>query len=124
MRISDWISYVCSSYLSGSFQRIQRCPTGRAVVGKPIDAGLRQQPQAVARTVGVGAKLCMTEEGEIVRRKPFQKRLRLRVGDPVGVRPKERKSVVAGKSVSGSVDLGGGRLLTQKRCRSQYTILL
>src|SRR3546814_12902081 len=46
----------------------------------------------LARTVGVGAKLCMTEEGEIVRRKPFQKRLRLRVGDPVGVRPKPRQN--------------------------------
>src|SRR3546814_14273450 len=97
MRISDWSSDVCSSYLSdeGLSARTHVSPSGRAGAyqcspscGWHACRGLSGRARADARGMGRGT----------ARRSAGSR--------PAG----DRKSVVSGKSVSVRVDLGGRRI--------------
>src|SRR3546814_13248024 len=106
MRISDWSSDVCSSDLKfGHIGDAETRPIGAAqadiLVDPPVDTQL---------VIPVAAEQVIIRKAHrAVDRQRFEER---RVGEH-GNR-KDRKSVVKGKSVSVSVDLGGRRIFTQK----------
>src|SRR3546814_16183077 len=98
MRISDWSSDVCSSDLA-----VERAGGGR------IEGVDRQRRFARARDAG--------DAGEGAERE-----LRIDIPEVVGARAldgevlaRDGKSVVSGKSVSVSVDLGVRRLITKQK---------
>src|SRR3546814_12451045 len=114
MRISDWSSDVCSSDLLAG---CDGAPTAR-VTAYTISLGT---PGAMAEQAATAAadgyrllKIKLTGEDD---------RLRVagvRRGAPdarliVDANESDRKSVVSGKSVSVSVDLGGRRILKKKK---------
>src|SRR3546814_15988878 len=102
MRISDWSSDLCSSYL---FLRL---------------AVLAADGLAIAYPTLSYFLLVET----VTRRGPLRVRALVRVRWPRTGRPRrcrrDRKSVVKGKSVSVSVELGGSRIL-KKHKRINYT---
>src|SRR3546814_16349018 len=98
MRISDWSSDVCSSDLS-------RHPLG-----------IRLRPDFYL-TVPHGPCACFGATLEIESNRSRRHVADGPDGDPVGG---DRKRVVAGKSVSVGVDLGGRRIIKKKR--TQYNI--
>src|SRR3546814_14522630 len=95
MRISDWSSDVCSSDLAGGDRGRRR----RAV--RPHGRGLRRRHHGAHR--GGGDPL---RRQRLLAAALFAARTRRRRED--------RKSVVSGKSVSVSVDIGGRRIIKQK----------
>src|SRR3546814_20665897 len=106
MRISDWISDVCSSDLQ------LRQATRQANSG------------VLASEVGALRALTLTRESaSSVRRKPDHGRLGVGGPKPLNAQRNviersgtaDRKSVVSGKSVAVRVDLGGGRHLKKKQ---------
>src|SRR3546814_10959185 len=101
MRISDWSSDVCSSDL-------QRVGLGEQVLVQ--DCGtLRDHGDAEA------ADAAAPHDPVHVSENPAHLGQRVLRSELVGL---DRKSVVSGKSVSVSVDLGGRRLLTKQTSKS------
>src|SRR3546814_16744627 len=102
MRISDWSSDVCSSDLVGRDQHAamhrRRNAAGVGLAGRVVGDGRRGD--AVLRIV-VAAVIGALEFQDLVA-----------AGE--GAR-QARKSVVSGKSVSVSVDLGGRRIITKNK---------
>src|SRR3546814_19742794 len=100
MRISDWSSDVCSSDLAGN------------------DGDRHFRQSAARRRHGHGAR----DRRRLPGRLRLQPRIRARVpqgADGAGGRGAEvRKSVVEGKSVSVSVDLGCRRIIKKKKKNS------
>src|SRR3546814_11611827 len=97
MRISDWSSDVCSSDLGGSARAGWRAPGPRAAEPAPA---LPPAPDRRDRPAGRAG------------RRAFRRRPR---------RGKDRKSVVWGKSVSGRVDSGGGRIIKKQIALARAT---
>src|SRR3546814_14016992 len=98
MRISDWSSDVCSSDLGDADE-----------AGDALGAGERCQQHDPSAHGGADEDL-----------RPFGQSIqhRHRVACPItdgGLREADRKSVVAGKSVSVRVELGGRRLIKKKK---------
>src|SRR3546814_14471270 len=95
MRISDWSSDVCSSDLNvvatatGALSQVTNGVTGGATGGTPDGDSNAVTGLVTGVTETVGGLLG-------------------------GLKPKDRKSVVSGKSVSVRVDLGGRRTITKK----------
>src|SRR3546814_17360300 len=101
MRISDWSSDVCSSDLSPIFAISSNSPS--AILAEALSASIRTARRGERVSVGMSS---------------------LRAGEAVlqgttASLTRDRKSVVSGKSVSVRVDLGGGRLITQKIKKNQ-----
>src|SRR3546814_17062308 len=94
MRISDWSSDVCSSDLAHAGPGLE-APPAAAPVGQVLIPQHHLAQEVVVRE----AVLVPQADGQLV--------LRPEVG--------ARKSVVKGKRVSVSVDLGGGRLIQKKK---------
>src|SRR3546814_16653773 len=104
MRISDWSSDVCSSDL---FKGAVRC---RARGGLCL---FRLWPsKAVGHSGRAG------ERAAAGRRRGCAAEYGAREDDPVAVGARARKSVVWGKSVSVRVDLGGRRIIKNKKSTS------
>src|SRR3546814_13843653 len=97
MRISDWSSDVCSSDLVALIFEIE----GEAGFRKRETALLNEcsQYRGMVLATGGGAVLA-AENGRVL---------------------KDRKSVVSGKRVSVGVDLGGGRIIKNKRKQYEYS---
>src|SRR3546814_11566801 len=99
MRISDWSSDVCSSDLFAEDLEVDAvivAPAPRSCVGDvfQIDGVVIGDPKAAAHDRPV--------LGELQRETP-------------DLEPRDRKSVVQGKSVSVRVDLGGRRIIKKKK---------
>src|SRR3546814_17590520 len=112
MRISDWSSDVCSSDLRG--QAIGTCGQGFGELGHAPARKLVWVGHAAhhkpAIAIGHETKLIA---GAI--KFLSGKRGPLACGKPLGPGVKDRKSVVQGKSVSVSVDLGGRLIIKTKK---------
>src|SRR3546814_19153440 len=105
MRISDWSSDVCSSDLH------------------PHTIARRVQPQGDAPGTGVAAELqrhLPARKTQAARRIQSQGHESLYPGGVAAGKRADRKSVVEGKSVSVSVDLGGRRIIKKKKDNSRY----
>src|SRR3546814_11479668 len=100
MRISDWSSDVCSSDLIGRDQQVR--------AGQPGLAGLIAQhpPNLFREGEGVAPETGLSH--------PLGRRHQRKLG-----RPRDRKSVVEGKSVAVRGTLGGRRILIKKKRKSQ-----
>src|SRR3546814_13357912 len=97
MRISDWSSDVCSSDLLGQ-ERLDRPDLGQGALKVLLHVvGERPQRGDVEDLGLVGQIRPLPEQG---------------------VDGRDRKSVVSGKSVSVRVDLGGRRIIKQKKLTS------
>src|SRR3546814_20860984 len=107
MRISDWSSDVCSSDLQA---RNTDSVRERAAEGRSGSGGGRLDPLAGAELHDDGTRTPAIG-GEGGRSRGHAGRSRPR-GDPM---PRDRKSVVKGKSVSVRVDLGGRRIIKNKK---------
>src|SRR3546814_19070833 len=90
LRISDWSSDVCSSDLDRRSDRIDR--------GRMAGASGRNGRRAVSRHADEPARAATS--GNLFRHDPASP---------------ERKSVVSGKSVSVRLDLGGRRIIKNKK---------
>src|SRR3546814_14890167 len=110
MRISDWSSDVCSSYLPGA------CCDGYAFLPAAYLSCLSSKPEFMNKDAGIasatlkGRPLARTCPCVNRHRQPFN----------AGIwdnRKSDRKSVVSGKSVSVRVDLGGRRTIQKKKQR-------
>src|SRR3546814_18484268 len=97
MRISDWSSDVCSSDLID----VERLNLGRDRLSRP---GPRQR--------AIGVEQVRRDPGH--RAKADDDQQRRRPDDEFELGRIDRKSVVEGRSVSVSVDLGGRRLIKNK----------
>src|SRR3546814_11514780 len=110
MRISDWSSDVCSSDLGSPFGDGDNLKTGREscdliAVAHPDLLPLALFPEAIKQSTAFSN---FDESApEFSRLAAFHLTAELRHQD--------RKSVVLGKSVSVSVDLGGRRLIKKKK---------
>src|SRR3546814_17113394 len=104
MRISDWSSDVCSSDLAVA--------QGRGGRSEPRGAG--DEAPAAAAAAGGDARGRSAAHGA----GPAGAR-RLRAREPAGAARQDRKSVVWGKSVSVRVDLGGRRIIKQKKKKTE-----
>src|SRR3546814_11571194 len=108
MRISDWSSDVCSSDLF-------ECRRGRRTRGVDV---VRHRPRPELgdrqhRTLTPPANATTTDlAGARPRRAPAQPRTHCA---NVPYRYGDRKSVVSGKSVSVSLDIGGRRIIKKKK---------
>src|SRR3546814_16408613 len=112
MRISDWSSDVCSSDLHDGRGRHQH-----ALIGEPVGlfiAGIAVVPFDPAPVDLVSLR------GSIERLPQILVLDRLPVGSLPATRlPVDRTSVVSGKSVSVSVELGGCRSLKKKKTKKR-----
>src|SRR3546814_16662929 len=106
MRISDWSSDVCSSDLSEPRE------PDRRLSGSPKKNTNGRKDDAVHETICTWHAGRRHGHGRRNGRGPAQ-RPRLRAGQ--GQSRPARKSVVEGKSVSVSVDHGGGRIIKKKK---------
>src|SRR3546814_19207535 len=99
MRISDWSSDLCSSDLFAGAAPGRRLSPLRPCIGR---SSLQHHPSAGARLrrTAIAAALALGFGAGLV--------------EPVEARAADRKSVVEGKGVSVSVDIGGRRLLQKK----------
>src|SRR3546814_11682527 len=102
MRISDWSSDVCSSDLTARSPSFASIHTGRANHSIPA----RSISRSTCR--GLGAKLIGSPS--VLRKtiSPDRAWSKNRIAS-------DRKSVVAGKSVSVRVDIGGRRIIKKKK---------
>src|SRR3546814_16672122 len=104
MRISDWSSDVCSSDLKrNSFTDFIACAEyladeGYTAKGKIVAYGL----SAGGLLVGASMNIAPTLWGGVIAKVPFVDML-------------DRKSVVSGQSVSVRLDLGGRRIIYNKK---------
>src|SRR3546814_13650938 len=114
MRISDWSSDVCSSDLKGENWQLTagwRAQFSHCLLFNPTDPrSARYNPLLEVRRgahevrdVQNIADILVDPEGALERRNHWEK-----------TSPRDRKSVVYGKSVSVSVDLGGRRINKKK----------
>src|SRR3546814_12397998 len=105
MRISDWSSDVCSSDLLQAVAGEKDLMVGIALSGgaQPSLSRLDIGPQISARLpIGKGhARLALE----------WRQRIAGRARPPSGLAVLDRKRVVAGKSVTVRVDLGGRRII-------------
>src|SRR3546814_19809864 len=106
MRISDWSSDVCSSDLNYKFDKIRN----RALFGKRSRRNKKEYLKKM-REWRASNPVCITCH------KPFDEAAEEAVAKAARhpLMPRDRKSVVAGKSVSVRVDLGGHRILKKKK---------
>src|SRR3546814_17752636 len=100
MRISDWSSDVCSSDLEDG--------GGRA------DENHRQEQRPVAKAHDQAEEVDRQQEIEPERLRMLDQPAERRADGGIHYPGQDRQSVGQGKSVSVSVDLGGGRLLKKK----------
>src|SRR3546814_13919858 len=114
MRISDWSSDVCSSDLFGA------APPGAAARTGRIDEDARRPalPVGQHRRFLPGIEQARLDAGRTGAFGAWRQLLEPRAvgvaGADVGVVSGDRKSVGWGKSGSGGVGLGGGRILKKK----------
>src|SRR3546814_12981945 len=107
MRISDWSADVCSSDLIGQAQRLPLIGQQAQELRRAAEAAVIVDDAAVQRQPRRGA------DGDA----PLH-----RVDAPVpdiggGGNAEDRQSVVQGKSVAVSVDLGGRRIIQKKKTK-------
>src|SRR3546814_13433290 len=100
MRISDWSAYVCSSDL----------------LAKQQGSGPRRGRQDIRPAEVTRGGVCKRPTNSIIQTSSSTARrpLKRRVATPPRQK-RDRKSVVYGKSVSVSVDLGGRRIIKKKK---------
>src|SRR3546814_13763907 len=118
MRISDWSSDVCSSDLTLQILSAQGLPTPKTILCKfPVDVELNGRElgfpvvvKTLIGTRGTGVLLCMDRDqfADLAARRQLR----------WPVERRDRKSVVEGKSVSVRVDLGGRRIINNKKKRT------
>src|SRR3546814_17580941 len=108
MRISDWSSDVCSSDLS----RTRLARRSRGAGARPHQS---HQPGAAPYFSASHHRLPRRTTIHIDDRTPARRPWCDNPGPAPDRRPKDRKSVGKGKSVSVRVDLGGSRKLKQKK---------
>src|SRR3546814_12975909 len=110
MRISDWSSDVCSSDLSTIAQ---------AVIAQLLEHTSRPvtvlDGDEVRKHLSRGLGFSREDRAANVTRIGYVASEIVRHGGIAVCAPIERKSVVAGKSVSVRVDLGGGRIINKKK---------
>src|SRR3546814_20362601 len=110
MRISDWSTDVCSSDLLDRGRR-------PAVAVPKTDRGFPGGTSAPARRPRPGGGLPRLAAGRSAGMPPARPLLAVGAANPGP--GEDRKSVVAGKSVSVRVDPGGRGILTQKKNETQ-----
>src|SRR3546814_14702950 len=136
MRISDWSSDVCSSDLTGGGGVVGIAVIG---IGRKAENHVRADIALIGRTETAGQvgrarrnraleillehqALPRVEEGAARRRVRIRGQGARRIGIGIALADivveavaEDRKSVVSGKSVSVSVDLGGRRIIKKKK---------
>src|SRR3546814_17682560 len=108
MRISDWSSDVGSSDLAGLVKG-RNATSYTSIKTDMVNAGAKWADKEV-----------VTDQGIITSRNPgdleaFSNKIAEEILEGRHERRQDRKSVVSGKSVSVSVDLGGSRIITKKK---------
>src|SRR3546814_14304531 len=114
LRISDWSSDVCSSDLAA-----ERRDYVRAQQDVGVEAFAAQVEEAVFQADILGIFLFARDRHRQFDRRRLDRDVARahfdRARGQVGIGRLDRKSVVAGRSVSVRVDLGGGRSLKKKK---------
>src|SRR3546814_15143462 len=102
MRISDWSSDVCSAYLGGAARRFSA-----RLAARPRTVANPRKERTMIRAVILSASLAALAVPAAA-----QPAAKVAAANKAAL---DRKSVVLGKSVTGSLDHGGRRIIKKNR---------